>query len=1212
MNKRLLYAGLVTLASIFVSFSLRASTDSSLKLHYTFQSLKNGQVEDVTGNGYNGTLCNAAVLSKLDSIGVLKLGSDNGYLDMGTAVGRLVDSLTDFAVSTYLFIDEAADISGNGNFLWSFSDNANCGQYAGKYVAYRVNAQRYALSTGGWANEKVGISYGSAAQKGSWQHVCYTQNGTTGYLYVNGNLLKSGTASLAPSSLSTTILYNWIGRSPFSSDNYLKEASLADFRIYNRYLSPAEVSDLAANSTSLSSMYAREALKEVAASLKLTDADTVQTSITLPTISNDMVTLEWLSSDPVALSNDGVVTRPAYGNLPVSVQLTAILKTSTDSVHKVFTVVVLPWQSDEASVQIDMNKLCLYGNLSALRDNLYLPVTGPEGSTITWNSSNPAYLSNQGVLAKSPAKGEGPMTIQLTATVRKSTYSATRLFDVTLAEELACSSYLFVYFTGNSGDQEAIRFALSPDGYNYRALNNNLPIISSDTIAQMKAVRDPHIYRGVDSCYYMVVTDMKSANGWSSNHAMVLLKSSDLINWSHSVVDIAATYPEYSDVNRVWAPQTIWDPCVGKYMIYWSQRAGSDPDVIHYAYANKDFTTLETAPKVLFNHPDNQACIDGDILYRNGLFNLFFKTEGNGNGIMKAVSSSLTGPYVLKEAKYLQQTTSPVEGACIFPLIKSDTCILMYDVYTSGKYEFTRTTDLENFRIQNGVSMNFAPRHGTVMAITAEEAAALAKKWGKATDLIVMSVGSKLAKRLNLVIDNNNRTVFVPVKQGTDLTAFDPMIQAMPGVSVTPAGPQNFSTGGVTYVLSLNGIKVTYYVTASVNNNPVLTDLYADPEVLYSENTGKFYIYPTSDGYSGWNGKYFNCFSSSDLVNWANEGTIIDLTSGQVSWASTNAWAPCIVEKKINGQYTYFFYFTAAQKIGVAVSSSPTGPFVDSGKALISSKPSGITGGQEIDPDVFTDPVSGKSYLYWGNGYMAGAELNDDMISIKSGTTTVLTPDATFREGTYVIYRNGLYYFMWSENDTGSPDYRVRYGTSTSPLGKITVPVNNVVIARNDALAIYGTGHNSVVQLPGKDEWYLVYHRLTRPNGINYASPGYYREVCIDTLKFNADGSIKPVTPTLNGISPVSTGTTLPILKRIRKWLTLSPNPVKDELRISMPGLADEKLTVEIQALSGKTVLKTNLPSLQTSLDCSGLVSGLYIIKATQGACTMYGKFIKS
>jgi len=242
----------------------------------------------------------------------------------------------------------------------------------------------------------------------------------------------------------------------------------------------------------------------------------------------------------------------------------------------------------------------------------------------------------------------------------------------------------------------------------------------------------------------------------------------------------------------------------------------------------------------------------------------------------------------------------------------------------------------------------------------------------------------------------------------------------------------------------------------------------------------------------------------------------------QVRWANRNAWAPCIIEKKINGRYKYFYYFTAAQKIGVAVADEPTGPFVDSGKPLVAEKPAGIKGGQEIDPDVFTDPQTGKSYLYWGNGYMAVAELNEDMVSLKSDPVQIIKVDRSYREGTYVFYRKGTYYFMWSEDDTRSPNYRVRYGTSTSPTGPLAIPADNIVIQKNEAEGIYGTGHNSVIQIPGTDDWYIVYHRFTYPNGIKMGeAAGYNREVCIDKLVFRADGSIQETIPTHKGVAPI-------------------------------------------------------------------------------------------
>jgi len=607
------------------------------------------------------------------------------------------------------------------------------------------------------------------------------------------------------------------------------------------------------------------------------------------------------------------------------------------------------------------------------------------------------------------------------------------------------TAYLFVYFTGNKVEEEAVRYAISADGYHYYHLNDNKPVIDSKTISSTGGVRDPHILRDNDGkTFYMVLTDMTSSKGWDSNRAMVLLKSTDLVKWESSVVNIQTSFPGNENLKRVWAPQTIYDAKAGKYLIYFSMQHSGGPDKIYYAYANKDFTGLESAPKLLFVPQSERACIDGDIIEKDGIYHLFYKTETEKAGIKVATTTDLTSGKWIENDNYLQQTKDGVEGSGVFKLNNSDDYILMYDVYTKGKYQFTKTRDLENFTvIDNDISMDFNPRHGTILPITRSELKRLIAKWGM---------------------------------------------------------PEQFP---------------------KINNNPVLEGYYADPEILYSNKTKKYYIYPTSDGFDGWSGNYFKTFSSDNLTDWKDEGIILDLKK-DVSWANRNAWAPCIVEKKIKGKYRYFYYFTAAQKVGVASSDNPTGPFKDSGKPLINTKPEGIKDGQEIDPDVFTDPKTGKSYLYWGNGYMAVAELNADMVSIKPGSTKVIQVDNTFREGTYVIYRNGQYYFLWSEDDTRSPNYKVRYGASKSPLGPIEIPENNIVIQGIPDQGIYATGHNSVVKVPNKDEWFIVYHRFSYPTGIKMGdAAGFHREVCIDKLEFNKDGTIKQVTPTHIGVNAI-------------------------------------------------------------------------------------------
>ncbi|MCL6218091.1 family 43 glycosylhydrolase [Zunongwangia pacifica] len=690
-------------------------------------------------------------------------------------------------------------------------------------------------------------------------------------------------------------------------------------------------------------------------------------------------------------------------------------------------------------------------------------------------------------------------------------------------KESEYTAYLFTYFTGNGDGEEAIRYAISKDGYNFYALNNNEPIISSNEISLSGGVRDPHILRKEDgSGYYMVVTDLLSQKGWT-NTAMTLLTSDDMVSWSSSIIDIPQTYPEFSKVMRVWAPQTIYDAAAKKYMVYFSMLEPGSYDKIYYAYVNEDFTGLESAPKQLFFNPNKKASIDGDIIKKDGKFYLFYKTEGDQDkGIKVAISDSLTSGYKAEPGN-VDQTDKAVEGSGVFKLINSEDYILMYDVYMDGSYQFTKSSDLKNFEIvDEDISMNFHPRHGTVMPITIKELQRLLNAF-PSDDLVGVTGASNSAiKKNNIVIKSDENTIYLPVKYGTDISNFNPEFKTLPGVAVSPEGAQDFSNGPVAYDISTGDETKTFQVTVAVANNPVVEGYYADPEIIYAEKDKKYYLYPTSDGFNSWSGTYFKTFSSEDLVNWTDEGVILDLEK-DVSWTSRNAWAPTMIEKKIDGKYKYFYYFTAAQQVGVAVSDSPKGPFKDSGAPLISEKPEGIKGGQNIDPDIFEDPQSGKNYLYWGNGFLAVVELNDDMTSIKENTLKVLTPDHTFREGAEVFFRNGKYYFMWAEDDTRSPNYKVRYATADSPLGPLTIPEDNIVIQKDVKKEILATGHNSVIQVPGKDEWYLVYHRFTRPKGEAMGeAAGFHREVAIDSLAFNEDGSIIEVKPTLEGIAPLN------------------------------------------------------------------------------------------
>jgi beta-xylosidase len=274
----------------------------------------------------------------------------------------------------------------------------------------------------------------------------------------------------------------------------------------------------------------------------------------------------------------------------------------------------------------------------------------------------------------------------------------------------------------------------------------------------------------------------------------------------------------------------------------------------------------------------------------------------------------------------------------------------------------------------------------------------------------------------------------------------------------------------------------------------VLPGVNADPHIARFGDT--YYLYPTTDGTEGWLSTSFRAWSSRDLVNWRDEGVILDLPR-DLAWAELRAWAPAIAEK--NGKY--YYYFSAHQSVGVAVADSPVGPFVDPlGKPLVERYIYPRT--QSIDPMVFVDH-DGAAYLYFGQGRCKAVRLNEDMISFNPDEMIDITPPG-YNEGAFVHERNGIYYLTWSEYDTRDPRYSVAYATGPSPLGPFTKAADNPILQQSGV--VRGAGHHSIVQLPEGDEWVIAYHRFRIPGG-----NGYNRETCLSPLRHAEDGRILPV-----------------------------------------------------------------------------------------------------
>lgn len=296
----------------------------------------------------------------------------------------------------------------------------------------------------------------------------------------------------------------------------------------------------------------------------------------------------------------------------------------------------------------------------------------------------------------------------------------------------------------------------------------------------------------------------------------------------------------------------------------------------------------------------------------------------------------------------------------------------------------------------------------------------------------------------------------------------------------------------------------------ATSGNPVFEGWYADPEGVVYGNT--YWIFPTfSDAYE--KQVHFDCFSSKDLVNWTKHASVLDTTA--VKWAKRAMWAPSVISK--DGKYYFFFGANDVHEgeiggIGVAVSDRPEGPYKDLiGKPLINDI---VNGAQPIDQFVFKDD-DGTYYMYYGGwGHCNIVRLNDDftgLVPFEDGTIYKEVTPENYVEGPFMFKKNGKYYFMWSEGGWGGPNYCVAYAIADSPFGPFQ---RKAKILEQDPEIATGAGHHSVIHVPGTEDYYIVYHR--RPLGRKAAN---HRVTCIDKMTFDADGLIKPVKMTFEGVS---------------------------------------------------------------------------------------------
>lgn len=323
-------------------------------------------------------------------------------------------------------------------------------------------------------------------------------------------------------------------------------------------------------------------------------------------------------------------------------------------------------------------------------------------------------------------------------------------------QEKDMGAYLFVFF---SDPTHSLFMATSHDGYTFTAVNNGKPIISGDSIAEQRGIRDPHISRGPDGAFYLCMTDLHifakqkglrstewersgEEYGWGNNRGLVLMKSFDLINWTRSNVRIDKAFPEkFGNIGCAWAPETTYDPKEDKMMIYFTMRIGNGKSNLYYAYTDKEFTKLITEPKILFKYPNPEIQIlDADITpLPDGRFCMMYVAQDGPSGIKMALSDKINKDYQY-HPQWIDFEPKSCEAPNVWKRIGEDKWVVMYDIFgiNPHNFGFCKTTDFVNFtplgRFNEGVmkAVNFqSPKHGSVIQITKEEAKRLEEYWSK-------------------------------------------------------------------------------------------------------------------------------------------------------------------------------------------------------------------------------------------------------------------------------------------------------------------------------------------------------------------------------------------------------------------------------------------------------------------------------------------------
>ncbi|MEV8181239.1 immunoglobulin-like domain-containing protein [Specibacter sp. NPDC078692] len=661
-------------------------------------------------------------------------------LDGGTSYVALPNDLLAGHDAVSISYDVWIDADQGGQYFIYGLGNTTSGAGDG-YLFNTGNYNRATIASGNWSTEQVTGTSGKNLDRGRWVHSTYTQVAGTGVLYTDGvEVARNAAVTTTPASIGGgKTSANYLGKSVYPGDKTLK-GKMRDFRIYDRAVTAAEAARLALPVN-------QDYVAADKAAIDLGDLTAVVSSINLPTRGAGGSAISWATSAPASISETGAVTRPAPGEPDAEVTLTASITHGSLTETATFQATVKTGSGADADAIEESVAALEVVNLGDVRGNLNLPGHGRNDTWVSWTSSNPAVISEDGTVVR-PARGTGDTSVTLTATVERNGVEGTREFTAVVREAAApveYAGYAFSYFKGEgsaTGEQIYFGKSVGNNPLQWEDVNNSEPVLTS-TMGEM-GVRDPFIIRSPEGDkFYMIATDLKingsgdwgKAQTWGSRNLMVW-ESNDLATWSEQ----RSVQVSGESAGNTWAPEAYYDDELGAYVVFWSSKIyatadHSDGNNNRIMYATtRDFVTFSD-PEEYYN-PGYQV-IDTTMIKDNGNIYRFTKDERNrtadspegktifmqrGAGILDADSFTTLATGIG------EGTISAGEGPTVFKSNTEEKWYLFIDEFGGRGYVPFETTDLDSgqWTPSGDYKMPTAPRHGSVVPVTAAEMVALA------------------------------------------------------------------------------------------------------------------------------------------------------------------------------------------------------------------------------------------------------------------------------------------------------------------------------------------------------------------------------------------------------------------------------------------------------------------------------------------------------